>query len=209
MPKGKKSQLFCSLFVIVAMLSFAGCGNGGSGNGNGSNQSCTPACTNDSQCDDGDSNNIDLCSNPNTCSATCTHSACVPACNSDSDCDDGLSNTYDICENAGTCAAYCANQTCCSLTNTAHPLSPVDGIYLKSENPYLLWSEVSCARYFILQVQTGSGTPVLTSDKIRQSYYQYSGPALVNGTTYRWNVTAYNGCGDSTTNEYSTFTKVP
>jgi len=85
---------------------------------------CTePACSEDSNCDDGKPSTVDVCNNPRECSAYCSHITCDGTCNgicSDSRCDvsqdpdcgeEGCCGD-DICD-AGECAAGCTDD--CSV----------------------------------------------------------------------------------------------
>jgi len=79
---------------------------------------CSPECTADADCDDGDPATADTCSNVGTCSAFCINAACTIACTSDPGCDDSDPLTTDTCTNPGTCDAACSNVTCtpaCSI----------------------------------------------------------------------------------------------
>jgi len=73
---------------------------------------CTPACSNDTQCADADALTVDACINPGTCDSSCTHTACTPACTSDAQCNDGNALTVDSCLSPNTCAAACAHAAC-------------------------------------------------------------------------------------------------
>lgn len=85
------------------------------------------ACTEDSNCDDGNECTVDICYNKGTCSAYCGYTdkddgiscsgggiccsgTCAEAtCSTDADCDDAESCTIDTCTDAGTCSASCSN----------------------------------------------------------------------------------------------------
>ncbi len=201
----RKLYLVTLMLGLAFIFAFAGCGE----KDDTFTVNCTPACTTNSECSDGNSSTVDSCLNPNTCSAVCVHTQGTPACSYDTDCEDGIYTTYDTCENPGTLSAYCLNQTCCSLTTMPDPLEPVDGIMIYSSTPVLSWEPVTCARYYTLDIRNSDGESMISPGKIKTSSYQYDGPAFADNMNYAWQITSYNGCGAEMTGAVSFFSKSP
>lgn len=87
--------------------------------------SFTLACFNDSDCDDGNTNTIDICTNPYTEQSVCSHETSI--------CGNGVVEIYETCDDGGesaTCDADCSAATCGDyVTNTTAGETCDDGGY--------------------------------------------------------------------------------
>ncbi|MFH1587051.1 MAG: hypothetical protein ABID38_04300 [Candidatus Diapherotrites archaeon] len=72
----------------------------------------SPACTSNSDCDDGESGTIDICHEPNSCTAYCSNESAVITCNSNAECNDNNPLTTDTCTSPGTIESRCVNSSC-------------------------------------------------------------------------------------------------
>jgi hypothetical protein len=69
----KISFLFVPMIILSVALVVAGCGGGG---GDRCAPAYTPNCSSNADCDDGNAQTYDVCSNPNTGAASCVHKIC-------------------------------------------------------------------------------------------------------------------------------------
>jgi len=108
---------------------------------------------------------------------------------------------------------YVGGQTggsCCSLKSSPTTLSPSNGVQIQDAGPTLIWSEVECAKYYILTIRNENGEQLIAHNKFEAgtNQFAYIGVDLVDNVTYYWNVTAYNGCGEVAPSNTARFTKV-